>query len=503
MSYKEMSFSEPKQLAALGYALQSDKGFALVTRYVTDPGWFKSPANAGKLFEIASDFQKEFGRVPTRAELQGARSWTLKHPDDQAALTVTLDAADAAAASVDILVLQEDLSLFRKSWLIRTNGAEIGQKYDTGTVEGVKGAVSLWIETATQFQACDPSKATYTMSEGVDEGLATIKGNKKRLIYTGMPFLDEPMGGILPDDLVVMASPTGQGKTQLMCQLARSFASQGKKVMFLALEAGDNEIEMRILFGDLMAARFKATRQVGGIDFGDWRRGDNADLQETYKAVIPETKRIMKNISITYKKTSKYGVEEMERDIANVRNDVNVIIIDHLHYIDRAPKITETEALEKIMKRIRDINLQMGVPIILAAHVKKQQEAKRFHTLLPSMDDIYGSGSVSKNATFVVVQTQSGGIEEEKFPATALFHEHRLGWPTLVRVLKSRDYGTTRSKFVLVPFFAGGKYADPYVIGTGSKGDTLWTENRDGIRWAKSRVMSGAKINNEPSKKVA
>lgn len=500
--FKEMSFSETKQLAALGYALKSDKGYALVTRYVTDPAWFLSPANAGKLFQIAFDFHAEFGRVPTRAELQGARAWTSKHPTDQEALTVTLDAAHAAAETVDLLVLQEDLSLFRKSWLVRTNGPQIGQKFDTGTTDGVKAAVDLWIETAIQFRACDPSQSTYTMSEGVDAGLATIAGMKRKLIYTGMPFLDEPMGGIAPDDLIVMASPTGQGKTQLMCQLARSFATQGKKVMFLALEAGDREIEMRILFGDLMAARFKATNQYGGIDFGDWRRGDHVDLQETYRAVIPRTKEVMKNISITYKKTSRYGVEEMERDIANVRESVDVIIIDHLHFIDRdsKAKATETEALDKIMKRVRDINLQMRIPIILAAHVKKQQEAKRFHTLLPGIDDIYGSGSVSKVATWVIAQNQPGNIEEEKFPANALYRDHQLGWPTLVRILKSRDYGGTRSKFVLVPFFAGGKYAAPYVLGTASKGDTLWTETRDGVRWAKSRVVSPARINNEPSK---
>jgi len=491
-----MIFSKAKQLAALGYAVSSDTGYDLVSRYVTEPSWFSESIPAGKVYKLVQEFHAANHRVPTTDELQGMKQWTQEDPRVVARMSADLDAGMAALNRVALDVLIQDLSEFRKSWLVRTAGESMIQKYNASSLDEVQ---SIVLGLADQLRECDPSQHTYTMDQGIDAGLAAKDQMAGKLITTGLSFLDEPMGGLCHDDLLVIASPTGQGKTALMSMLAKSFAMQKKRAKFFALEAGDHEIEMRLMYREMMEQR-AANRVYSAIDYGSWKRGLHPETKayEDPRAL----KEILKYVSVTYKKNSRYGVEEIERDISNIRGDIDVVLIDHLHYIDRAKGMTETESLEFIMKRLRDLNLRLGIPIILAAHVKKQQEAKRFHTLLPSMDDIYGSGSVSKVATWVIAQSQTAHIEEEKFPSTELRAKFN-GNPTLVRFLKSRDYGASRTSYTIVPFFKYGAYGDTYVLGKSSKADTVWNETGERPPWARGQIVwsrKGAQPKPVPSK---
>lgn len=482
MAYAEMIFSKAKQLAALGYAIGSDSGYDLVSRYVMEPSWFSESIPAGKVYKLVQEFHAAHHRIPSIEELQGMKQWTQEDPRVTDRMNADLKAGLAALDRVALDVLVQDLSEFRKSWLVRTAGESMIQKYNASNLEEVQ---SIALGLADQLRECDPSQHTYTMDQGIDAGLAAKDQMAAKLLTTGLSFFDEPMGGLCPDDLLVIASPTGQGKTALMSMLARSFAMQKKRVKFFALEAGDHEIEMRLMYREMMDQRARG-RLYTPIDYGSWKRGLHPETKpfEDPRAL----KEILKYVAITYKKNSRYGVEEIERDISNIRGNIDVVLIDHLHYIDRAKGMTETESLEFIMKRLRDLNLRLGIPIILAAHVKKQQEAKRYHTLLPSMDDIYGSGSVSKVATWVIAQSQTAHIEEEKFPSTEL-RKLKMGNATLVRFLKSRDYGASRTSYTIVPFFLFGGYGERYVLGKSSKADTVWTETNEHPEWAKGQIV--------------
>jgi replicative DNA helicase len=64
----------------------------------------------------------------------------------------------------------------------------------------------------------------------------------------GVQFLDEAVGGIYSNDLVLYGAKTGIGKTQLATITAMANAANGKRVHFFALEAEQHEIERRIKY---------------------------------------------------------------------------------------------------------------------------------------------------------------------------------------------------------------------------------------------------------------
>jgi hypothetical protein len=483
MPYAEIVFSRPQQLAVLGHAIQSRKFLQLALTSNVNARWFTEAPMAGGIWDALVEFHKQHHRCPTIAELESTAMFVKEDPQAIASAKKWLADALEASRSIGADTLRPALGEWVEAWTMRNGVEAMMQVWNNGDMAAAKKGL---FETADAVRKADPSQLSRQADEGLDAGLDRRKKSTGQLLMTGLTFIDEPTGGLRADDLMIVSSYTGFGKTQLMTTLAWNFAKAGKKVKLFALEAGDSEIEMRILFQDMARRRYEAGQRTP-VEYGNWVRGEHPECArwEHPDALKP----YLKNLSITYKKTSRYGIDELERDIVSVREDlggVDVVLVDHLHYIDQAARKTETEGLRDTMKRIRDVNLAIERPIVLAAHIKKQQEAKRFQTLLPSIDDIYGSGDVTKLATWVLTLAQPLQLDPDRFPFEQL-RDQGAGYPTLVRFLKSRDFGVSRTAYTLVPFFARGTYQEQYTIGRTEKADTKWSAVAPTVApWAKS-----------------
>lgn len=489
MPYAEIVFSQTQQLAALGHAIQDPKFLKHAIAVKVDPLWFTEVPMAGKIWDSVTEFYKKHRRNPTMAELESTDMFVKEEERAIASAKKWLGQAMDAAKTIGADTLAPALGEWAEAWTMRKGVEDMIRVWNTGDMAAAKKGL---FDTADTVRRVNPSQLCRPADEGLDLGLDRRRLAIGQTLKTGLAFIDEPTGGIRADDLMIVSSYTGFGKTQLMTTLAWNFAKAGKKVKLFALEAGEAEIEMRILFQDMARRRYAAGERTP-IEYGNWVRGDHPECTRWEDPAA--LKKHLKNISITYKKTSRYGVEELERDIVSAKDDmggVDVILVDHLHYIDQAAKKTETESLRDTMKKIRDVNLAIERPIILAAHIKKQQEAKRFHTLLPSIDDIYGSGDVTKLATWVLTLAQPLQLDPEKFPFEQLRRQGE-GYPTLVRFLKSRDFGVSRTAYTIVPFFARGAYLDKYTIGRTEKADTIWSAVSPSVApWAKSAFAYSA-----------
>jgi hypothetical protein len=65
----------------------------------------------------------------------------------------------------------------------------------------------------------------------------------------------------------------------------------------------------------------------------------------------------------------------------------------------------EHESLSNAARKIRGYSLETGIPILMAAHVRKR--SKRTDPLTP--DDIHGSGSILKESTTCIALTRKPG----------------------------------------------------------------------------------------------
>jgi replicative DNA helicase len=294
--------------------------------------------------------------------------------------------------------------------------------------------------------------------EGERENRLTLARNR---IKTGVPFLDKALGGMRRNDLLLVGGSSGGGKTELVSQIAKTNVEAGRRVHFFALEAEEREIERRILYKLIAQAFHKDPHRDKRlfISYRDWVFGelDNDVIEYETQAQRIFTEKY-KGLHTIYRK-GEFSVEEFERYLLAIKDETDLVIVDHLNYFDFDERINENLAVTQIVKKIRDLALITGVPIVLVAHIRKRD--KRTAGILPELEDFMGSSNVYKIATQCVL---IAGADSRHNPDPKR-------WPTYIRVAKNRIDGSLTRYMARIEFNSErNEYEPQYTLGRYSPG---------------------------------
>lgn len=223
-----------------------------------------------------------------------------------------------------------------------------------------------------------------------------------RRLRFGVDFLDDALRGIFPDDLILLGAPSGVGKTQLCCNIAQANLEDGKQVHYIALEAGQFEIERRLKY-PLVFERFLADPHRPSLgrklNFPDWLLGVHAVALAKYEAEAAEYfSKAYQGLHLYYK-TEKFGLAELIESVCVCAEKTDLIIIDHVHYFDFEDD-NENRAMKQIAKTVRTLALEEQKPIVLVAHLRKRDRYN--DELCADMEEFHGSSDLFKIATRVI-----------------------------------------------------------------------------------------------------
>jgi len=253
-------------------------------------------------------------------------------------------------------------------------------------------------------------------------------------------------------DLVIIAAKTGAGKTTLAEIIGTTNAAQGKRVHYFALEAEPDEIERHLKYRWIVRMALRRGHDIRGMTYPDWYLGR---YDEKLGTLTSEADRVIaseyKTLS-TYYRARDFTHADIKRLFLAIRNDTDLIILDHLHYVDAMDGTSENASQKEIVKVIRDCALAIGVPIIVVAHLRKRATRK---TLLPEVDDVMGSSDIVKPATRVILVAPA----LDKAPVGSLY-------PTYMAVEKDRLCGASRYVAQIDYDIRAGRYGDGYYLGT-------------------------------------
>jgi replicative DNA helicase len=234
---------------------------------------------------------------------------------------------------------------------------------------------------------------------GIDDLLSKAQDN---LTGFGNPFLDDALLGIMPNDLCLIGAKSGLGKTQLATSIAAYNASACKKnVVFIALEAEKDEIEMRLRYSIEASLFFKDQNRDRGvtISYRKWRLGFMTQHLKKYREEgISIFIQRYATLHTVYRGES-YGLKDFERSLDEAKDFGDIFIVDHLNFFDLMGNAnSEHSEVSGIMKRIRALNLFYSKPFIVIAHLRKNIEG-----LVPATEDFMGSSDIGKIATMCVM----------------------------------------------------------------------------------------------------
>lgn len=313
-----------------------------------------------------------------------------------------------------------------------------------------------------------------------DEKQTRIK-RRAKIIPFGISYFDDAMGGIKNDDVLLVSAGSGAGKTEIATFMATQAAKAGNKVVYLALEASVNEIESRIKYRMLAEAYYETNKheRKKPIRYLDWNYGK---CEEQLAAIEPEIDQQFKekyeNLTTYYRDAKAYTIEDFEKQFMAIKEDADLIVIDHLHYIDFGDEVNEIKALRRIVKEISDLANTHSKPVILVAHIRKLD--KRYSLPVPTLDDIYGSSDVAKIATKAIMLAR-----KERSANTPKDRSE-----TYLRILKDRNDGSLVVHTAVMSFnSARNVYDNNYLLGSFVDGQwQAYTEKEQMPFWATRAV---------------
>lgn len=313
------------------------------------------------------------------------------------------------------------------------------------------------------------------LSDPKDREERLARGSSK--LSFGVSFLDEALGGIYKDDLILLGAKTGLGKSQLAVLIALKNSRLGKRVHYFALEASKKEIERRLRYQRVCDLFFsKNVKPFLDLNFTDWQEGKlDFDLSEIENE-IDNSDIKQKNLYVRYRDETGFDLEKLKIAFGFIKDKTDLVILDHLHYFDYEDT-NDNRATKEIVKGVRDLSQLHNTPVILISHVRKNDFKNK--RIIPDIDDFHGTSEISKIATRAITLAPEFSSSNKKSSVT------------IFQILKNRIDGSrsrwaARHEFI----FKDQSYSNKYQIGNISLDGTEFKECLPGDKplWAKSSI---------------
>lgn len=475
----KLTFSPEQQAGLIGHVIADSSVFQQCLTVGVKLSWFFDGRHQ-RIWTAIEDFNEDHKTHPSEFELLAHFKDT---PEVVRDLKRYVEDALAHRSQFGLEALLEKLKEWAASQAIPGHIQKLQEHYNRGEMKIAKKIVAELglqldqIETITgTSNRLESSSARLTVEQPERQGQTESRGY-------GIGFLNDVTSGLSTNDVVVIGAKPGEGKTHLVTQMALSNSIAGTKVALFALEGENHEIERRIKY-QYIVQRHRQAREgeripFGKVNYADWRLNRLKDELGEYEAPVTEQLRTdLANLSTFYRSSGDFGIRDMERAITRASATHDVIILDHLHYVDMDSDNENTE-MKAIVKKLRDLALVLGKPMIVVAHLRKSQG--KYAPLLSTIEDVHGSSDIVKIATTVILI----GRAQDLIVSASKEHWSRC-YTTYMNLGKFRLDGS-RTWYTGVTFFdpQTNQYVEGYALGELKSGRTKWVPCTTIPHWAK------------------
>lgn len=212
-------------------------------------------------------------------------------------------------------------------------------------------------------------------------------GGKSTYVPSGIPLLDDRIGGFPKRNMTVIGARPAMGKTGLLCSCVLGAAKQGYHTAVASVEMSAEDLVMRLAC------------QESGLSIDAARRGrlsvENLGRLEAAARQI-ETLPIEINDDVATAEDISYWGRSLK-----TRNRLDIIWVDYLQFLrmERRRGESLTEATGKASGLLADFAKRNDVPLVLLSQLSRQVEGR--DDKRPVLSDLRDSGNIEQDAALV------------------------------------------------------------------------------------------------------
>lgn len=257
---------------------------------------------------------------------------------------------------------------------------------DNPTQEGAQDAMRALLALAQTDQA-----RQHTMQQAVKAAWGEIEsafesGGKLRGITTGLPELDECLGGFHRGDLIIIGARPAMGKTALLLSMAQAAdAPRG----FISAEQSSGQIGQRALS---MASR---------IPVSSLRAGQIEEYE--FSACSAAISQLSQQNCVIYDKPAPTLAEVVH--VARrwkVERSIQILYVDYVQRIKHGnPKQPRHERVAEVAEGLKELARELDIPVVALAQVARAVDERP--NKRPGMADLSDSSALEKEADQVLM----------------------------------------------------------------------------------------------------
>ena len=271
------------------------------------------------------------------------------------------------------------------------------------------------------------------------EGLRSVRERRDLPEHTptGLPAVDEALGGGLPAGLTILGATSSTGKTTLCVQVAEHAAIAGRPVLYVTVEQGALELAAKQLaraLYELEGARVGTRELLDERERAGWHEAQ----EDALDAACGELERSLGGrlrYMVPSGQPSVSDIREAASLLADAHGAAPLVIVDYLQLLAPAnERQTEKQAVDCNVMALRQMSRDLKTPVLLISSLNRASYCGEV-----SMEAFKESGAI-EYAADVLLGLQPAGIGHEDDARQALAkHKSMTIRQCELAVLKNRN----------------------------------------------------------------
>ncbi|MDR0326680.1 MAG: replicative DNA helicase [Planctomycetaceae bacterium] len=258
--------------------------------------------------------------------------------------------------------------------------------------------MNLLCETQTTNQVTDMEALMVDVAAHMDR----LAGGLVDGVKTGFVDLDTLIGGLHPNELIILAARTGMGKTALALNITENIAVKGHTVLFVSLEMAKIELALRLICSRSQLSGWKVKHN----------RLDKDELRQ-----FSDTANELGRIPLYIDDTPQRSVAEIAAVARRLKRqqDLQLLVIDYIGLIRAEnPAEPRQEQVAKIARQLKLLARELHLPVLCLAQLNRQADA-RGKDERPRLSHLRESGAIEQDADVVMfVHREEMGMSREQ-----------------------------------------------------------------------------------------